>query len=72
MNIIKGAWKKKSLCKEVSDAEILAAVNHLGPLKAPGKDEFPGFFFRKYWDIVCTHVCSLFRIFLPPVFYLHH
>ncbi|KAL8126450.1 hypothetical protein AgCh_013655 [Apium graveolens] len=34
-----------SLCKEVTDAEILRAVNQLGPLKAPGKDGFPGFFF---------------------------
>ena len=53
----------QSLCKEVSDAEILAAVNHLGPLKAPGKDGFPGFFFRKYWDIVGTHVCSVVKDF---------
>lgn len=40
------------LCKEVCDDEIFKAVKELGALKAPGKYGYPGFFFRKYWDIV--------------------
>ena len=56
-------YMNQSLCKEVSAAEILAAINHLAPLKAPGKDGCPDFFFRKYWDIVGTHVCSVVKDF---------
>lgn len=36
-----------SSCKVVSQDEILKAVKQLGALKAPGKDGYPGFFFRK-------------------------
>ncbi|KAK1395055.1 hypothetical protein POM88_014111 [Heracleum sosnowskyi] len=33
-------------------------MKHLGPLKAPGKDGFQGFFYRKYWHIVGVQVCD--------------
>ncbi|KAL8124435.1 hypothetical protein AgCh_012179 [Apium graveolens] len=48
-----------SLCKEVTDAKILRAVNQLGPLKAPGKDGFPAFIpGRQIQDsIVVAHEC---------------
>lgn len=41
-----------SLCKAISNDKILKAVKQLGALKAPEKDGYPGFIFRKYCDIV--------------------
>ena len=56
-----------ALCKEVTEAEIQRAVKQLGPLKAPGKDGFPGFFFRKYWDIVGVQVSSAVKEFFTSM-----
>ncbi|XP_063945891.1 uncharacterized protein LOC108212308 [Daucus carota subsp. sativus] len=56
-----------TLCKEVTEAEIQRAVKQLGPLKAPGKDGFPGLFFRKYWDIVGVQVSSAVKEFFTSM-----
>ncbi|KAK1386350.1 hypothetical protein POM88_024085 [Heracleum sosnowskyi] len=48
----------RQLIKEVSDDEIYSAIKQLGPLKAPEKDGFQGFFYRKYWHIVGVLIIS--------------
>ena len=52
----------QALCVEISEDETLN-VKQIGPLKAPGQDGFPGYFFRKYWDIVGEQVCLAVKEF---------
>jgi hypothetical protein len=46
----------ESLCKEFSGEEILDALFQIGPLKAPGPDGFPTWFFQRHWDIMKQYV----------------
>lgn len=41
-----------ALTRPVSMEEVKAAVFQMGPLKAPGSDGFPGWFYQKYWHVV--------------------
>ena len=47
----------------VVDNEIVRAVKQLGAYKSPGKDGFPGLFFKKYWPIVGNSVCNAVKQF---------
>lgn len=40
------------LCKEFTEKEVLAAIDSIGDLKAPGPDGMPSLFYKKCWDIV--------------------
>ncbi|XP_073360407.1 uncharacterized protein [Aegilops tauschii subsp. strangulata] len=40
------------LCKEFTEKEVLAALDSIGDLKAPGPDGMPSLFYKKCWDIV--------------------
>ncbi|KAA3483177.1 reverse transcriptase [Gossypium australe] len=44
------------LIKKFKPEEILMAVKGIAPLKASGTDDFPAFFFPKYWHIVGEEV----------------
>ncbi|CAL5404679.1 unnamed protein product [Camellia sinensis] len=52
------------LTRNVTDEEIKTAVFQLGPVKAPGPDGYPGFFYQQYWEEVgpkvCRAICSFF------------
>jgi len=47
------------LLQPYSDAEILEALQMMGPTKSPGPDGFNVFFFQQYWDIVGRDVLTL-------------
>lgn len=47
----------------VVDNEIVRAVKQLGAYKSPGKDGFPGLFFKKYWLVVGNSVCNAVKQF---------
>jgi hypothetical protein len=44
------------LCKEFTPKEVKDTLEIIGDLKAPGWDGMPSIFYKKYWDIVGTHV----------------
>ncbi|KAK1650518.1 hypothetical protein QYE76_068323 [Lolium multiflorum] len=44
------------LMKEFTEAEIMAALENSGDLKAPGPDGMPSFFYKKNWEVVGPHV----------------
>lgn len=46
------------LCKEFTEAEVLATRDSIGDLKAPGPDGMPALFYKKCWDIVGDKVVS--------------
>jgi hypothetical protein len=59
------------LCKEFSDEEISDALFQMGPLKAPGPDGFPAWFFQRHWDFLRDDVIHAVREFfatgiMPP------
>uniref|UniRef100_A0A803PAA5 Reverse transcriptase n=1 Tax=Cannabis sativa TaxID=3483 RepID=A0A803PAA5_CANSA len=55
------AQSNEELVRIPSDKEIKGVVFNLHPLKAPGPDGFSGCFFRKYWDIVGSCLCSTIK-----------
>ncbi|GKA88942.1 reverse transcriptase [Tanacetum coccineum] len=57
-----------SLVDTIADYEIVCEVKQLGAYKAPGKDGFPGLFFKKYWTIVGNSVCSAVKQFFVTGF----
>jgi hypothetical protein len=42
----------QSLTAPISLEEIYAALNQMAPLKSPGLDGFPAYFFQQNWDIL--------------------
>lgn len=47
------------LCSPFNNDEVKDAALHLGSLKAPGPDGFPGFFYNRFWHILNeTIVCT--------------
>jgi hypothetical protein len=42
----------EQLCKDFSDKEIADALFQIGPIKAPGPDGFPAFFYQRNWELV--------------------
>ncbi len=51
------------LIKQVSNAEIKAAVFDMGAEKSPGPDGMPAGFYQKYWKIIGPSVTKVIRIF---------
>ncbi|OMP12130.1 reverse transcriptase [Corchorus capsularis] len=51
------------LLRDVEDEEIKAAVFELGALKAPGPDGYNGWFYQRYWKIVCDSVIKAVKCF---------
>ncbi|PNX93226.1 ribonuclease H, partial [Trifolium pratense] len=48
-----------TLLQQISKEEVLAALNQMHPLKAPGPDGFQGVFFRRYWHIIGEDIYNL-------------
>uniref|UniRef100_A0A8R7TP82 Endonuclease/exonuclease/phosphatase domain-containing protein n=1 Tax=Triticum urartu TaxID=4572 RepID=A0A8R7TP82_TRIUA len=44
------------LCAEYTEEEVKTALNCIGDLKAPGPDEMPAIFFKKFWQTVGEQV----------------
>lgn len=42
----------ESLCKPFSNEEVMAALDGIGDLKAPGPDGMHSIFYKKFWDVV--------------------
>uniref|UniRef100_A0A803Q826 CCHC-type domain-containing protein n=1 Tax=Cannabis sativa TaxID=3483 RepID=A0A803Q826_CANSA len=55
--------ENEAICRVPDEGEIKDVVFKLHPLKAPGPDEFPCIFFRKYWDIIGVSVCWMVQQF---------
>jgi hypothetical protein len=47
----------EELLKPFSREEIYHAINHMGPLKAPGPDGFRMIFFQKNWSLLGDDIC---------------
>ena len=54
-----GTEKMTEITKTFSEEEIKAAMWTLGSDKASGHDDFPIFFYRKFWDIVKPDIIRL-------------
>ncbi|KAL0396908.1 UNVERIFIED_CONTAM: putative mitochondrial protein [Sesamum calycinum] len=62
---------RQELSQPYTAEEISKALSQMAPLKSPGPDGMPPFFFQKYWHIVKTDVISatlalLNELILPP------
>ncbi|XP_040960314.1 uncharacterized protein [Gossypium hirsutum] len=47
------------LLRQFTEEDITCAIKSLAPLKAPGLDGFPTFFFQRYWNIVGPEVTQI-------------
>uniref|UniRef100_A0A803QD31 Reverse transcriptase domain-containing protein n=1 Tax=Cannabis sativa TaxID=3483 RepID=A0A803QD31_CANSA len=69
LNLIAYPWDKNGeeentlLEKIPSHEEIWSVVAAMHPLKAPGPDGMPGYFFRRYWEIVGNEVIHMVQKF---------
>jgi hypothetical protein len=54
----------------VEDAEILQAVQQLGPLKAPGPDGIPEAFYKKFWPTIQHDILNMVKAFFHLGFLL--
>ncbi|KAL0314573.1 UNVERIFIED_CONTAM: putative mitochondrial protein [Sesamum angustifolium] len=62
---------RQELSQPYTAEEISKALSQMAPLKSPGPDGMPPFFFQKFWHIVKTDVISatlafLNELILPP------
>lgn len=55
------AQDRVRLERPIQDVEILAALNKMKPLKAPGPDGIQPDFYQKYWDTVGTYLCDAIK-----------
>jgi hypothetical protein len=53
----------EDLFNKLTNKEISDALFQMGPLKAPGLDDFPARFYQKHWAIVKTDVVAATRNF---------
>ena len=58
-----GEDQNSALERPFSGDEIVLAAKQLGALKAPGPDDFPGFFYSNYWDIVTRSINNIATTF---------
>ncbi|KAH7841883.1 hypothetical protein Vadar_003252 [Vaccinium darrowii] len=54
---------KMILTRSISKGEVQQAAFHMGALKAPGSDGFPGLFYQSYWDKVGDDVFKVVHNF---------
>ena len=54
----------------MEDAEILQAVQQLGPLKAPGPDGIPAAFYKKFWPTIQHDILNMVKAFFHLGFLL--
>lgn len=53
-----------ALSQPFTEQEVKDAISHMSPLKSPGPDGFPAFFYQKYWHILGSNVISCALNFL--------
>jgi hypothetical protein len=51
------------LCKDFTDEEIGDALFQIGPLKAPGVDGFPAWFYQRNWGTLKEEVINAVKLF---------
>ena len=54
----------------MDDAEILQAVQQLGPLKAPGLDGIPAAFYQRFWPTLQHDILNMVKAFFHLGFLL--
>ncbi len=50
-----------AFARGVTDLELKDALFSIGAFKAPGPDGYQALFFRKFWHVVGSSICSLVK-----------
>ena len=57
------AEMNEALCKVYTEEEISNALFQIGPLKAPGCDEFPARFYQQNWAVLKDEIVAAVQEF---------